>query len=128
MKQQNIEPNVANLISVSQIGTIVAQMRKEKWYASQNIFSLNPKNKNLFSLYSVAIVDKSLRESFSDGYSNYPTLGTLRNLPIHLPTKNQQPDNVFIDTFISAIQKLVIRDVVLYADRKIAATKMVIGK
>ena len=33
-----------------------------------------------------------------------------------------------METFISAIQKLVIKDVVLYADRKIAATKSVVNK
>jgi hypothetical protein len=31
-----------------------------------------------------------------------------------------------METFISAIQKLVIKDVVLYANKKIAATKMVV--
>ncbi len=33
-----------------------------------------------------------------------------------------------MQTLISAVQKLVIKDVVLYADRKIAATKKVIEK
>jgi hypothetical protein len=33
-----------------------------------------------------------------------------------------------METFISAIQKLVIKEVVLYADRKIAATKTVVNK
>ena len=33
-----------------------------------------------------------------------------------------------METFISAIQKLVIKDVVLYADRKIAATKHAVTK
>jgi hypothetical protein len=33
-----------------------------------------------------------------------------------------------METFISAIQKLVIKDIVLYADRKIAATKIVVNK
>jgi hypothetical protein len=32
-----------------------------------------------------------------------------------------------METLISAIQKLVIKDVVLYADRKIAATQSVIA-
>lgn len=33
-----------------------------------------------------------------------------------------------METLISAIQKLVIKDVVMYADRKIDATKQVITK
>jgi hypothetical protein len=37
-----------------------------------------------------------------------------------LPTQNKQPNYAIMETLISAIQKLVIKDVVLYADRKIA--------
>lgn len=42
---------------------------------------------------------------------------------IQLPSKNNQPDYATMEILISAIQKLVIKDVVLYADKKIAATK-----
>lgn len=38
------------------------------------------------------------------------------------------PDYGRMETFISAIQKLVIKDVVIYADREIEATKQVIDK
>lgn len=47
-------------------------------------------------------------------------------LDIMLPTKNGKPDYKFMEIFISAIQKLVIKDVVLYNDKKIEATKEVI--
>lgn len=46
---------------------------------------------------------------------------------MNLPTQNHQPDYALMETLISAIQKLVIKDVVLYADRKIAATQSVIA-
>jgi len=46
---------------------------------------------------------------------------------IQLPTKNHQPDYKTMETLICAIQKLVIKDVVLYADRKIEATKSVVN-
>jgi hypothetical protein len=49
-------------------------------------------------------------------------------LNISLPTHNSQPDYTFMETLISAIQKVVIRDVVIYADRKIAATKSIVNK
>jgi hypothetical protein len=42
---------------------------------------------------------------------------------IQLPSQTNQPNYALIETFISAIQKLVIKDVVQYADRKIATTK-----
>lgn len=46
---------------------------------------------------------------------------------IMLPVRNGIPDYDAMETFISAVQKLVIKDVVLYADRKIAAAKRVIA-
>ncbi len=47
---------------------------------------------------------------------------------MNLPIENQQPNYTIMETFISAIQKLVIKDVVLYADKKIATTRNVIKK
>lgn len=49
-------------------------------------------------------------------------------LNISLPVINNQPDYALMETFISAIQKLVIKEVVLYADRKIENTNRVINK
>ncbi len=49
-------------------------------------------------------------------------------LDIMLPTKDGYPDYKAMELLISAIQKLVIKDVVLYADRKIVGTKQVIGQ
>ena len=46
-------------------------------------------------------------------------------LDIMLPVKEGKPDYDTMETFISAVQKLVIKDVVQYADKKIAATKEV---
>ena len=48
------------------------------------------------------------------------------NFKMKLPTLNNSPDYAAMELLISAIQKLVIKDVVLYADRKINATKDVI--
>lgn len=51
------------------------------------------------------------------------------NFKMQLPTlKNNQPDYEKMETLISAIQKQVIKDVVLYADSKIKATKEVVEK
>jgi len=47
---------------------------------------------------------------------------------IHLPEKDGKTDFEFMSTFISAIQKLIIKDVVLYADRKIGETKAIVAK
>ncbi|MFM7600820.1 MAG: hypothetical protein ACKO7R_06435 [Pseudanabaena sp.] len=45
------------------------------------------------------------------------------NFTMKLPIQNNQPNYAIMETFISAIQKLVIKEVVLYADIKIEATK-----
>ena len=49
-------------------------------------------------------------------------------LNIFLPFQNNAPNYDYMALLISAIQKLVIKDVVLYADKKIEATKQAIGK
>ena len=49
-------------------------------------------------------------------------------LNIMLPTKEGKPDYSTMETLISAVQKLVIKGVVRYTDRKIQATKDVVGK
>ena len=47
-------------------------------------------------------------------------------LNVKLPAKGGVPDYEFMKNYISAIQKLVIKDVVLYADSKIEATKSIV--
>lgn len=108
LKRLEVEPNLENVISVSQIGTVVAQIRVNKWYASQNIFILNQKDLllNLSPLYLTAVINKSLGV-FSDGYSNYPTLESLKKLTIQLPTIKQNDKSLiafdFIETFIATL-------------------------
>lgn len=52
----------------------------------------------------------------------------MKKTVIQLPIKNGKPDYDVMETFISAIQKLVIKDVVLNADKKIEATKRIVAK
>ena len=49
-------------------------------------------------------------------------------LDIMLPEKDGKPDYSYMETLISAVQKLVIKDVVKYSDAKINATKEVVSK
>ena len=46
---------------------------------------------------------------------------------IRLPEKDGKIDFAFMETFISAIKKLAIKDVVLYSDQKIKTTKSVVS-
>ena len=52
----------------------------------------------------------------------------VKNKDIKLPEKDGKIDFAFMETFISAIKKLAIKEVVIHSDRKIAATKEVISK
>lgn len=51
----------------------------------------------------------------------------VKNKYIQLPTKDGQIDFEFMDRFISAIQKVAIKDVVLFAEKRIEATKHIIS-
>ncbi len=47
----------------------------------------------------------------------------VKDLYIALPIKDREIDLPFMDLLISALQKLIIKDVVLYAEAKVNATK-----
>ncbi|WP_218056205.1 restriction endonuclease subunit S [Gilliamella sp. App6-5] len=75
-------------------------------------------------LYLTASIRKSLVGKFS--YGKKLRSSRSLNFKILLPIQSNIPNYQAMETFISAIQKLVIKDVVLYANQKIAATKMVV--
>ena len=50
------------------------------------------------------------------------------HLKMQLPAKDGKPDYTTMDTLISAIQKLVIKDVVLYTNQKVDAAKEIVEK
>ena len=77
-------------------------------------------------LYLTTCIDKSLRHRYSwgDSISNKK----IQTDKVTLPTNSNKPNYTQMETFIRAIEKLVIRDVVLYADRELAATEQVINQ
>lgn len=88
---------------------------KKKDFEQQNI---------LLSL--VACVNRSLRHKYSwgDSISNKK----IKSDFLMLPVNKNEPNYELMATLISAVKKLVIKDVVNYADKKIALTKEVISK
>lgn len=81
----------------------------------------------LNQLYLATCVYKGLTHKYTWGDSISGT--KIKSDRIMLPvTPDGSPDYAFMETFISAVQKLVIKDVVLYADKKIAATKQAVHK
>lgn len=85
-------------------------------------FSSDFNKKN--AMYLISAMTKVF-SNFSWGTSSF-SIETIKSQIVSLPEKDGKPDYYAMETFISAVQKLVIKDVVLYADRKIAATKQVI--
>ena len=72
-------------------------------------------------LYLTSSISKLISGKFDFG--NKLRSSQSIDFKVQLPTQNNKPDYALMETFITAIQKLVIKEVVLYADRKIAATK-----
>lgn len=106
------EPNNANCISVSQIGAVHAQIRKQKWYSSQNIFILKAKTDRLINQWLIVAINKVL--SKYGGYSSYPTLATLQEDVLLLPQNDGKIDFDFMDSFISDIEAESISELEAY--------------
>lgn len=77
-------------------------------------------------LFFTSAMEKSIRGKFSYGKKLRSSQSLKFNMM--LPAKNGKPDFETMETLISAVQKLVIKDVVLYADKKIEAAKTVVHK
>lgn len=77
-------------------------------------------------LFFTAAMGKSLFGKFD--YGNKLRSSQSFDIKMQLPTKNNKPDYATMETFIKAVEKLVIKDVVLYADSKIETTKNVVKK
>ncbi len=108
-------PNEVNTISISQVGTITAQIRKNRWYASQNIFILKPKDSRYLSFGVLTAINKVLSGTYSDGYANYPTLEKLDALSISLPEKSKgKIDFEFIDNFVRELERARLRELEAY--------------
>lgn len=106
------DANSENTISVSQVGAVHAQLRKNKWYSSQNIFTLTAKDEKLINLFTVTAINRILSEY--GGYSSYPTLIKLENHVIQLPTKNGQIDFDFIEGFVAELEAQRVAELEAY--------------
>ena len=74
-------------------------------------------------LYLTSSMSKLVQGKFDFG--NKLRSSQSLDFKVQLPTLTNQPNYPLMETLITAIQKLVINDVVLYADKKIEATKTV---
>ncbi len=77
-------------------------------------------------LFFASAMEKSIKGKFS--YGKKLRSSQSYNFKMILPITQGKIDFDFIEKFICAIQKLVIKDVVMYADQKIKITKDIVKK
>ena len=108
----------------------VSYQEKDFYSNDSHNLALYLKERDNFSrttaLFMATCVYKSLAHKYSWG--NSISRAKIGFDKILLPAKDGVPDFEYMRMFISAIQKLVIKDVVLYADKKIEATKRIVAK
>jgi len=128
----NLEANnEGNTITCSDttLGAETMFYQKNDFIGYSHIQHLVPKSEPFNkAIASVIITASRVSTSKQYDYGNKFNREAMNKTKIQLPTQNDRPNYEFMETFISAIQKLVIKDVVLYADKKISATKTAVNK
>jgi len=106
--------------------TFIVSYQEKDFFSNDShnlvLYLKNKEKRTKFNqLYLATCINKSLGHQYSwgDSISNKK----IQTDKIYLPTKHQNPDFSTMETFISAIQKLVIKDVVLYTNEKMTTTK-----
>jgi hypothetical protein len=123
--------NLGNTISCSDttLGAETMFYQKNDFIGYSHIQHLVPKFKSFNkSIASFIITASKVSTSKQYDYGTKFNRTAMNNTKIQLPAINEKPNYSIMETFITAIQKSVIKDVVLYADDKIAATKSVVNK
>ena len=122
----DVEIFAANTTTIDMFGS--AKYRNYKYGGDDHIAVVHTEKINKYAAIFVttAIHKSSYTGKFS--YSRNFYAKDADELNIYLPVTDNIPDYPMMETLISAVQKLVIKDVVEYADRKIEATKKIINK
>lgn len=102
--------------------TVLSDAYAIRWKVKE--IELSP-NQYLFTVMCINKVTNLPIYSYKNKLGGW---NVVKNKNIRLPEKDGKIDFALMETFISAIKKLTIKDVVLYSDQKIASTKEVISK
>ena len=113
-----------NTITIDMFGS--AKYRNYEYGADDHIAVVHTENIPMDAAIFVttAIHKSSYTGQFHYGRNFYAK--DTDDLNISIPVKDNNMDLKLMDSIISAITKLVIKDVVLYADEKIEATKSIV--
>ena len=102
--------------------TVLSDAYAIRWKAKE--IELSP-NQYLFMVMCINKVTDLPIYSYKNKLGGW---NVVKDKNIRLPEKDGKIDYALMETFISAIKKLTIKDVVLYSDQKIASTKEVISR
>jgi len=118
INEDEVYLNEGNTISFGQ-DTATMFYQEKPYFTGDKIKILKSKDDRFNKqngLFFITTMSKSF-SSFSWGGSSF-SVKIIGNQLMELPTKNKKPNYELMQTLISAIQKLVIKDVVLYVDDK----------
>ena len=108
--------------------TFVVSYQENDFFSNDShnlaLYLRNCDKSKLKHFYIATCLFKSLSHKYSWGNSISKT--KIKNDKISLPIKDGKPNYDVMELLISAVQKLVVKDVVKYSDAKISATKQVI--
>ena len=120
--------NDGNTISFGQ-DTATSFYQEKPYFTGDKIKILKPKFQGFRkenALLFVTAITRSFSK-FSWGSSSY-NVQIIQDQKICLPIKNGKMDINYIEIFLKAISKLIIKDVIKNADKRIAATKKIVNK
>ena len=118
--------NEGNTISFGQ-DTATMFYQEKPYFTGDKIKIVKCKDESFNKLnahFFIAAMGKAF-SSFSWGSSSF-SVEIIKNQNISLPSTQGIPLYAYMEVFIRAVQKLVIKDVVQYAERKLEATRAVV--
>ena len=128
------EMETANLVEIFKENTITIDMfgsskyRNYKYEADDHVAVVHTENLPKHAAIYVATAIHKVANAGQFSYARNFYAKDADELNILLPVLNGEICYEFMNDFIKAIEKLVIKDVVLWADKKIETTKKVVNK
>ena len=131
---EGISAYISNNVTVFEKNTVTIDMfgsakyRNYKYGADDHVAIVHTENIPMeAAIFITSAIHKAAHTGeFDYGRNFYPKDADA--LDIMLPVKDDLPDYQYMGLLISAVQKLVIKDVVEYADKKIEATKLIVKR
>lgn len=128
-KNEGVSDFISNDVTIFSKNTITIDMfgstkyRDYEYGADDHITVVHTESleKNASIFVAASIEKTSHRGQFTYGRNFYPKHADQLN--IMLPVKNDKPDYEYMGTLISAVHKLLIKDIIIYKDKIIELTK-----